>query len=101
MSKSHFNCYPIDLHIKSPLKKKQTIVKANPIEITIKIRVLMALPIKHATFFVVNSHPRGFTDFFSWASNPQLSAYRGQRLVAGRPCTIWALRLKLGMSMAY
>lgn len=35
-----------------------------------------------------------FTDFFSWASNPQLSAYRGQRLVAGRPCTIWALRLK-------
>eukprot|EP00490_Sorites_sp_Unknown_P012282 CAMPEP_0114662658 /NCGR_PEP_ID=MMETSP0191-20121206/25276_1 /TAXON_ID=126664 /ORGANISM="Sorites sp." /LENGTH=419 /DNA_ID=CAMNT_0001899517 /DNA_START=168 /DNA_END=1427 /DNA_ORIENTATION=+ len=33
-----------------------------------------------------------FVDIFSWASNPQLSEYVGERTVAGKKCSQWQLR---------
>ena len=33
-----------------------------------------------------------YSDFFSWAADPDLSEYIGQRVVAGRACNLWILR---------
>jgi len=34
-----------------------------------------------------------FADMFSWAANPSLSEYVGKRVVAGKACTLWQLRM--------
>ena len=40
------------------------------------------------------SGQKSYSDLFSWAANPHLSEYIGQKVVAGRACSLWNLRSK-------